>query len=176
MASRLGDTKQSLWSRLKRLALTDVNAIIRGLNAADLEQLERLLIEADFGVPATVALTQGLEDEVRKGSLKTEADLKRELRARILALLAGPGESGPLARANGDGPTVILMVGVNGTARRPLSPSWARLLRPSGAQSAARRGRHVSGGGDRATPDLGRSARPALRVRRPGWGSGRSGV
>ncbi len=58
MASRLGETKQSLWSRLKRLAFTDVNAIIRGLNAADLEQLERLLIEADFGVPATVALTQ----------------------------------------------------------------------------------------------------------------------
>ena len=36
MATRLGESKQSLWSRLKRLAFTDVNAIIRGLNAAEI--------------------------------------------------------------------------------------------------------------------------------------------
>jgi len=135
MASRLGETKQSLWSRLKRLAFTDVNAIIRGLNAADLEQLERLLIEADFGVPATVALTQGLEDEVRKGTLKTEADLKRALRDRIATLLAVPGEPDALTRANGEGPTVILMVGVNGTGKTTTVAKLARLL--------ARQGRKV---------------------------------
>jgi fused signal recognition particle receptor len=135
MASRLGDNKTSLWSRLKRLAFTDVNAIIRGLNAADLEQLERLLIEADFGVPATVGLTQGLEDEVRRGTLKTEADLKRALRDRIAAMLAAPGEPAALAQANGEGPTVILMVGVNGTGKTTTVAKLARLL--------ARQGRKV---------------------------------
>ena len=61
--------------------MTDVGALMRGLNAADLEKMERVLIEADFGVPATVELTQALEDEVRRGKLKTEADLRRALRS-----------------------------------------------------------------------------------------------
>jgi fused signal recognition particle receptor len=128
MARRLGDTRHSLWSRLKRLAFTDVNAIIRGLNADDLEQLERLLIEADFGVPATVALTQGLEDEVRKGTLKTEADLKRALRERISGMLAASGNGGFLGQAADAGPTVILMVGVNGTGKTTTVAKLGRLL------------------------------------------------
>lgn len=132
MATRLGESKQSLWSRLKRLAFTDVNAIIRGLNAADLEGLERLLIEADFGVPATVELTTGLEEEVRKGSLKTEADLKRALRTRIAAMLAGPADPGAIARAAGEGPTVVLMVGVNGTGKTTTTAKLARRLAGEG--------------------------------------------
>jgi fused signal recognition particle receptor len=127
MSTRLGD-KPSLWSRLKRLAFTDVNAIIRGLNADDLEQLERLLIEADFGVQASVELTEGLEDDVRKGTLKTEADLKRALRSRIAAMLAGPTAPGAIARADGEGPTVVLMVGVNGTGKTTTAAKLAQLL------------------------------------------------
>ena len=132
MATKLGESKQSLWSRLKRLAFTDVNAIIRGLNAADLEGLERLLIEADFGVPATVELTTGLEEEVRKGTLKTEADLKRALRTRIAAMLAGPADPGTIARAAGEGPTVVLMVGVNGTGKTTTTAKLARRLAGEG--------------------------------------------
>ncbi len=132
MATRLGDNKQSLWSRLKRIAFTDVNAIIRGLNADDLEALERLLIEADFGVPATVELTTALEEEVRKGTLKTEADLKRALRARIAVMLTGPAEPGAIARADGEGPTVVLMVGVNGTGKTTTTAKLARRLAREG--------------------------------------------
>jgi ABC-type tungstate transport system substrate-binding protein len=47
--------RHGLWTRIKRIALTDVGALIRGLNADDLENMERVLIEADFGVAATVA-------------------------------------------------------------------------------------------------------------------------
>jgi signal recognition particle GTPase len=68
-AERLGaSTKRSVWSRIKRLALTDVGAIVRRLNAEDLEAIERILIEADFGVPATLDLTEALEEEVRRGT------------------------------------------------------------------------------------------------------------
>ncbi len=132
MATRLGDNKQSLWSRLKRIAFTDVNAIIRGLNADDLEALERLLIEADFGVPATVELTTALEEEVRKGTLRTEADLKRALKARIAVMLTGPAEPGAIARAEGEGPTVVLMVGVNGTGKTTTTAKLARRLAREG--------------------------------------------
>jgi fused signal recognition particle receptor len=113
---RLGDRKQSLWTRIKRIALTDVGALMRGLNADDLEKMERILIEADFGVAATVELTQALEDEVRRGKLKTEADLKEALESRLSAMLNGSENPGVLARA-ATGPTIILLVGVNGTGK-----------------------------------------------------------
>ena len=115
--NRLGGIeKQSLWSRIKQVALTDVGALMRGLNADDLENMERVLIEADFGVAATVELTQALEDEVRRGKLKTEADLKRALRERLTAMLAGPENAGTIAHAE-PGPTIVLLVGVNGTGK-----------------------------------------------------------
>jgi fused signal recognition particle receptor len=89
---------------------------MRGLNADDLENLERVLIEADFGVTATVELIQALEDEVRRGKLKTEADLKSALRGRLSAMLAGLEHPGSIVRAE-PGPTIVLLVGVNGTGK-----------------------------------------------------------
>lgn len=126
--SRLvGVDKQSLWSRIKQIALTDVGALMRGLNADDLVNLERVLIEADFGVSATVELIQALEDEVRRGKLKTEADLKRALRERLTAMLAGSKSPGTLARADA-GPTIVLLVGVNGTGKTTTAAKLASRL------------------------------------------------
>jgi len=128
---RLTDRKDGLWARIKRIALTDVGALMRGLNADDLEKLEQVLIEADFGVAATVELTQALEDEVRKGKLKTEADLRRALEGRLSAMLDGDQQDGALAR-NPDGPTVILVVGVNGTGKTTTVAKLARRLQREG--------------------------------------------
>jgi fused signal recognition particle receptor len=122
-----GSEKRSLWSRIKQIALTDVGALMRGLNAQDLEDLERVLIESDFGVPATVELIQVLEDEVRRGKLKTEADLKRALRERLSTLLAGPEDPGQIIRA-APGPTVVLLVGVNGTGKTTTAAKLASRL------------------------------------------------
>ena len=122
-----GAEKRSLWSRIKQIALTDVGALMRGLNAQDLEDLERLLIESDFGVPATVELIQVLEDEVRRGKLKTEADLKRALRERLSTLLAGPDDPAHIIRAE-PGPTVVLLVGVNGTGKTTTAAKLASRL------------------------------------------------
>jgi fused signal recognition particle receptor len=126
-----GSEKRSLWSRIKQIALTDVGALMRGLNAQDLEDLERVLIESDFGVPATVELIQVLEDEVRRGKLKTEADLKRALRERLSALLAGPEDPGNIARAE-PGPTIVLLVGVNGTGKTTTAAKLASRLASEG--------------------------------------------
>ena len=122
-----GSEKRSLWSRIKQVALTDVGALMRGLNAQDLEDLERVLIESDFGVPATVELIQALEDEVRRGKLKTEADLKRALRERLSTLLAGTEDPGQIIRAE-PGPTVVLLVGVNGTGKTTTAAKLASRL------------------------------------------------
>jgi fused signal recognition particle receptor len=128
---RLTDRKDGLWTRIKRIALTDVGALMRGLNSDDLEKLEQVLIEADFGVAATVELTQALEDEVRKGKLKTEGDLRRALEGRLSAMLDGDQKAGTLAR-NPDGPTVILVVGVNGTGKTTTVAKLAKRLQREG--------------------------------------------
>jgi fused signal recognition particle receptor len=130
--NRLSPTqKSSVWSRIKRLALTDVGALLRGLNADDLENLERLLIEADFGVAATVELTLGLEDEVRRGKLKTEADLKRSLQQRLTEILKTSEAPGDVIRAE-TGPTIILLVGVNGTGKTTTAAKLAWRLQREG--------------------------------------------
>jgi fused signal recognition particle receptor len=123
--------RHGLWTRIKRIALTDVGALIRGLNADDLENMERVLIEADFGVAATVELTQALEDEVRRGKLKTEADLKRALRERLAVMFGGMENPGAITRAE-PGPTVILMVGVNGTGKTTTAAKLAWRLQREG--------------------------------------------
>lgn len=113
---RISGPRLGLWQRIKRLALTDVRALARGLNADDLEQLERVLIEADFGVPATAELMDTLEAGVRRGTLKNEDDLRAALTARLTSLLAGSGDPGALATPL-SGPVVVLVIGVNGVGK-----------------------------------------------------------
>jgi fused signal recognition particle receptor len=107
--------------------MTDVGALMRGLNAEDVATMERILIEADFGVAATIELTQALDDEIRDGKLKTEADLRSALEGRLAAMLDGGPEPGIMARAS-EGPTVILVVGVNGTGKTTTVAKLARRL------------------------------------------------
>jgi fused signal recognition particle receptor len=123
--------RKNLWSRIKQIALTDVGALMRGLNAHDLENMERVLIEADFGVAATVELTQALEDEVRRGKLKTEADLRRALQQRLTTMLTGGDAPGSIAKAE-PGPTIILLVGVNGTGKTTTAAKLAWRLSREG--------------------------------------------
>ena len=129
---RLTDRKEGLWSRIKRVAMTDVGALMRGLNADDLERMERVLIEADFGVPATVELTQALEDEVRRGKLKTEADLRGALETPAREPAQRAERSGRHRARASPGPTVILMVGVNGTGKTTTTAKLARRLQREG--------------------------------------------
>lgn len=129
MAERITAAKKlGFWGKLKRLALTDVGALVRGLSAGDVEEMERLMLEADFGLPATAELVDFLEAEIRKGRLKTEADLRRALEDRIAALLSGASDPGALARA-ASGPTVVLFVGVNGVGKTTTVAKVARRLR-----------------------------------------------
>lgn len=130
-ATRLTATKLGLWGRIKRLALTDVGALARGLKADDLEELERVLIEADFGVPASTDLITGLEADVRRGRLKTTQDLHDALGQRLQALLADENDHGGLRRAP-EGLTVVLIVGVNGVGKTTTVAKLAHRLASEG--------------------------------------------
>ncbi|HKP30803.1 MAG TPA: signal recognition particle-docking protein FtsY [Gemmatimonadales bacterium] len=121
--------KVSLWARLKRLMVTDVGALARGLNAGDVEQLERVMLESDFGLPATAELVDWIEGEIRKGRLKTDVDLRQAMSDRLTAMLTGASDPGVLARADKP-PSVVLVVGVNGVGKTTSIAKLAkRLLR-----------------------------------------------
>jgi fused signal recognition particle receptor len=124
-------SRTSLWSRIKRLALTDVGALVRGLKGDELEEIERILIEADFGVPATLDLVEHLEALIRSGAVKTETDLRTAFAARMTELLAGPAEPGRIARA-ATSPTVVLVIGVNGAGKTTTIAKLARRLLAEG--------------------------------------------
>jgi fused signal recognition particle receptor len=130
-SSRIGDKKLSVWQRIRRLAMTDVGALVRGLKADDLEQIERVLLEADFGVPATLELTEELEHLIRDGKLKTDRDLHDRLVMHLADMLSAPGDAGAIARAD-PGPAVVLIMGVNGVGKTTTVAKLAQRLGTEG--------------------------------------------
>ncbi|MFT5151256.1 MAG: fused signal recognition particle receptor, partial [Planctomycetota bacterium] len=111
-----------LFSRLKerltktRTALSDgLSSLFRGgrqIDQALLNELEELLYNADLGTVAT-ELTQELARLHKRGELKGEEDVRATLRASLLQRLDQPGGEVALDRD----PTVILIVGVNGSGK-----------------------------------------------------------
>lgn len=130
--SRITETARlGLWGKLKRLALTDVGAIVRGFNAADVEAMEQTLLEADFGLPATADLVDHLQEEIRRGRIKTEEQLRESVEAKVEALISGPANPGTMAWA-AQGVTVVLVVGVNGVGKTTSVAKLAHRLHGEG--------------------------------------------
>ena len=122
-----------LWGRIKQLALTDVRVLARGMERAELDAFERVLIESDLGVAAATELVAGVSEEVRRGRLKTADDVRGVLEERLAGLLTSPGahDPGRIARSE-KGPTVILLVGVNGSGKTTAAAKLARRLTNEG--------------------------------------------
>ncbi|HTT67000.1 MAG TPA: signal recognition particle-docking protein FtsY [Gemmatimonadales bacterium] len=111
--------------------------MLRGLGKADLDELERVLIEADLGVAAAEELVAEVGERVRRGKLRSGEEVRAALEERLAAMLAAPSGGGPapgvVARAE-PGPTLVLMVGVNGTGKTTAAARLARRLRAEGRQ------------------------------------------
>ena len=103
--------------------------LVRGLGRAELDEFERTLIESDLGVPATMDLVADVTERVRQGKLKTADDVRAALEDRLVAIL-DPGDGrdpGVIARSDA-GPTVLLMVGVNGSGKTTAAAKLAKRL------------------------------------------------
>ncbi|HXY19160.1 MAG TPA: signal recognition particle-docking protein FtsY [Gemmatimonadales bacterium] len=130
-----GGSLVGLWGSIKNLAATDVGAWLR--EKPDLDSLERLLIEADLGVAAAEDLVAEVGERARRGTLKSAEEVRAALEERLAAILAAPsaGRAAPGAVARAEpGPTVVLMVGVNGTGKTTAAAKLARRLRGEGRQ------------------------------------------
>ena len=108
--------KGGLWRKIKRVALTDVAVLVKGIDRDSLDDVERVLAEADFG-PTAFEIAGELEDEFRRGTLKTEDAVRAWLKTKIVAHLEGPPEPGRLNFGDGAGPAVVLVLGVNGVGK-----------------------------------------------------------
>lgn len=124
--------KRSLWQRLKDVALLDVAVLARGgVNAGSLEQLEALLLEADFGVPVTMRLIEQVERQAKRGAVKTEAEFLAALESGVLSALTA-GNSDPSFALPAEKPAVVLVLGVNGAGKTTLIGKLATRLRAEG--------------------------------------------
>ena len=122
--------RRGLWRRIKDIALMDVAVLVKGFEAGSVEAMEERLLEADFGVPATLWMVEEIAAEAKKGKLRTADDFRDFVRHRIVQLVGGD-EDRSLARA-ATPPTVVLLVGVNGVGKTTTLGRLARLLEARG--------------------------------------------
>jgi len=108
--------KKSLWTRIKDVALMDVDVMVKGLDTASIEDLEQLLLESDFGVGPSLSIVDSLTAEGKKGKLRSEDDLHNLFRREIRRVFEPTAGKTALNRSP-SGPTVILVVGVNGVGK-----------------------------------------------------------
>ncbi len=122
--------RKSLWQKIVDVSLTDVSVLVKGLDEGTLERLEQVLLEADFGVEATLYLLGELERAAQRGRVRTEADLRALLGQRIRDVLAAAGgRPGPDASAR---PWITLVLGVNGTGKTTSVAKLARRAQEAG--------------------------------------------
>src|SRR5436190_6324397 len=91
----------------------------------DWEELEEGLIRADLGVPMTTRIIKKLQER-EAWSLLGIGDVIKAVREEIARIL--PADPMPIRRANGK-PSVILIVGVNGTGKTTSTAKLAHYLK-----------------------------------------------
>src|SRR5438309_6649218 len=94
----------------------------------DWNELEEALIRADLGVPMTMRIIKTLQER-EAWALLGIGDVIKAVREEIARIL--PDRSTPIRRANGK-PTVILIVGVNGTGKTTSTAKLAHYLQKDG--------------------------------------------
>jgi fused signal recognition particle receptor len=106
LRENMSKTRQALGAELQA-------TVFQSLDDEAFERLEEALIYADVGAPTTAAIVERLEREVEEGSLADGADLSRRLQELLAETARVDGDTIPLTEQ----PTVILVVGVNGSGK-----------------------------------------------------------
>ncbi len=88
-------------------------AVTRRIDEDLFEDLEAIMLQADVGVAATSRLIAGLRSEAKRQGLNDASQLKSLLRSQMGEILGGQA---PLCISS-QGPTVYLVVGVNGVGK-----------------------------------------------------------
>ncbi len=93
------------------------------------EELESMLISADFGINATMKIVDNLRDKYNRGIIKTKSDIIEVTKNDVCEILEK--NIRPI-NIKDDDLTVILMVGVNGSGKTTTTGKLARLWKNDG--------------------------------------------
>jgi fused signal recognition particle receptor len=96
-----------------------------------LEELEAVLIQSDLGVKATESIMEALRKRAEEGQPVDSNTATGLIEEEILRILGADSLRPELAKAE-QGPTVILMVGVNGTGKTTSAGKIASMLSKGG--------------------------------------------
>jgi fused signal recognition particle receptor len=123
LRSRLARSQTALGRGLLVLLSRDV------LDEDTWEEIEETLLAADVGVAPTQELVERLRTEVRVQGARTPDQLRELLRSELLRLIGTDVDrSLHPQRRTGERPSVVLVVGVNGTGKTTTTGKLARVL------------------------------------------------
>ena len=132
-ASRLVRLRAKLAKSANPLGKALFNILSRdNLSEEDWEDLEDTLLLADVGAEASESLVEQLRSDARVTDAKSADSVRQALRARLIDLVGQDTDrslvaSDPAAHG-GKTPSVIIMVGVNGTGKTTTAGKLARLF------------------------------------------------
>jgi fused signal recognition particle receptor len=106
LRENMSKTREALGAELQA-------TVFQSLDDEAFEHLEETLIYADVGAPTTAAIVERLEHEAESGELTGGEDLSRRLQELLADTARVDGDRIPLT----EHPTVILVVGVNGSGK-----------------------------------------------------------
>jgi len=118
-------TRENLSERID-----DIVSFNKEIDRNTLDDLEATLIGADLGTTTTQQVLQKLRDKADRKQIADVGELKRLLKAELLAILTAANSRPP--NAVDGGPEVILVVGVNGTGKTTSIGKLANLLKNDG--------------------------------------------
>ncbi len=96
-----------------------------------LDDLEAILIQADLGVQTATEITDDIRERYKRGLIATAEDIRRIASADIRKILEETAAKRPLKLAD-SAPTVIFLVGVNGTGKTTTTAKLAHLWKKEG--------------------------------------------
>ncbi len=123
--------KRGLWGKIKQVAFTDVSVLVKGIDHDSIEDVERVLLEADFG-PESFLIAEELEEKTRGGGLKTDFLVREWLVERISSLVKHDRAGEELFVRSQGTPRVALFVGVNGVGKTTQVAKIANRIKSSG--------------------------------------------
>lgn len=124
-------------TRLRRRLSRSQSALGRGLlalmsrdtvDAQTWDEVEETLLTADLGVAASTELITRLRARVLAESPSTPEQVRELLREELIALVDPTMDRSLRTSRDGDGPAVLLVVGVNGTGKTTTTGKLGRLL------------------------------------------------
>jgi len=123
--------KQAVTRTRESLAgsIASVVALTREVDEVSLDELEFALLAADIGAPTATEIISRLQARALRHGIADGAELKRLLKAELLAILNGVEKP---VHPPAQPPEVILLVGVNGTGKTTTSGKLAALYRREG--------------------------------------------